>query len=100
VDSFGVAVVRLGVWLLSLGRGTTGSLVLRSETDIDAFRGFVVESEPRPRQALSAALGTQAGRDATADAIGYARENWERIQPVGQRERCCVCEQVWLLGLF
>jgi len=44
---------------------------------------FVVESEPRLRQALSATLGTQAGRDATADAIGYAWENWERIQPVG-----------------
>lgn len=64
-----------------------GVLVLRSETDIDAFRGFVVDSEPRLRQALSATLGTQAGRDATADAMGYAWENWERIQsmdnPVG-----------------
>jgi len=64
-----------------------GSLVLRTQIDIDAFRGFVVESEPRLRQALSATLGTQAGREATADAIGYAWENWERIQdmqnPVG-----------------
>jgi len=82
VDSFGGVVVRLGVWLLSLGRETTGSLVLRSETDIDAFRSFVVDSEPRLRQALSATLGTQSGRDATADAIGYAWENWERIQPM------------------
>ncbi len=57
--------------------------MLRSETDIDAFRGFVAESEPGLRQALSATLGTQAGSDATADAIGYAWENWERIQPVG-----------------
>jgi DNA-directed RNA polymerase specialized sigma24 family protein len=56
--------------------------VLRSETDIDAFRDFVVESEPRLRQALSATLGTQAGRDATADAMGYAWENWERIYPM------------------
>jgi DNA-directed RNA polymerase specialized sigma24 family protein len=56
--------------------------VLRSETDIDAFRNFMAESEPRLRQALSATLGTQAGRDATADAIGYAWENWERIQPM------------------
>ncbi len=54
--------------------------MLRSETDIDAFRDFVGESEPRLRQALSATLGTQAGRDATADAMGYAWENWERIQ--------------------
>jgi DNA-directed RNA polymerase specialized sigma24 family protein len=59
--------------------------VLRSETDIDAFRDFVVENEPRLRQALSATLGTQAGRDATADAMGYAWENWERIQPMDNR---------------
>jgi DNA-directed RNA polymerase specialized sigma24 family protein len=56
--------------------------VLRSETDIDAFRAFVGESEARLRQALSATLGTQAGRDATADAMGYAWEHWERIQPM------------------
>jgi RNA polymerase sigma factor (sigma-70 family) len=53
--------------------------VLRSETDIDAFRDFVADSEARLRQALSATLGTQVGRDATADALGYAWENWERI---------------------
>jgi RNA polymerase sigma factor (sigma-70 family) len=53
--------------------------VLRSETDIDAFRDFVAESEARLRQALSATLGTQVGRDATADALSYAWENWERI---------------------
>jgi RNA polymerase sigma factor (sigma-70 family) len=53
--------------------------VLRNETDVDAFRDFVKESEARLRQALSAALGTQMGRDATADALGYAWENWERI---------------------
>ena len=53
--------------------------MLRSETDIDAFRDFVAGNEARLRQALSAALGTQMGRDATADALGYAWENWERI---------------------
>ena len=53
--------------------------MLRSETDIDAFRDFVTDNETRLRQALSATLGTQVGRDATADALGYAWENWERI---------------------
>lgn len=57
-----------------------GNPVLRSEVDIDAFRGFVTVSEPRLRQALSASLGTQVGRDATADALSYAWENWQRIQ--------------------
>lgn len=59
-----------------------GSLVLRSETDIDAFRGFVVENEPRLRQALSATLGTQMGQEATAEALSYAWEYWERIRPM------------------
>ncbi len=53
---------------------------LRSEIDIDAFRGFVMESEPRLRQALSASLGSQLGRQATADALSYAWENWVRIE--------------------
>lgn len=61
--------------------------MLHSETDIDAFRVFVVDNEARLRQALSATLGTQLGRDATADALGYAWENWDRIslmdKPVG-----------------
>jgi DNA-directed RNA polymerase specialized sigma24 family protein len=55
--------------------------------DIDAFRRFVETAEPRLRQALSAAVGTQAGRDATVDALGHAWENWDRVQtmanPVG-----------------
>lgn len=59
-----------------------GSLVLRSKIDIDAFRDFVVENEPRLRQALSATHGTQVGREATADVMSYAWENWERIQPM------------------
>jgi DNA-directed RNA polymerase specialized sigma24 family protein len=53
--------------------------VLHSETDIDAFRGFVADNEARLRQALSATFGTQVGREATADALAYAWENWERI---------------------
>jgi DNA-directed RNA polymerase specialized sigma24 family protein len=55
--------------------------------DMDAFGRFVKTAEPRLRQALSAALGTQVGRDATVDVLGHAWENWERVQtmanPVG-----------------
>lgn len=61
--------------------------MLRTEIDIDAFRSFVTENEPRLRQALSATLGTQVGVDATADALGWAWENWDRVEtmanPVG-----------------
>ena len=58
-----------------------------SEQDVDGFESFVRTVEPRLRQALSAALGTQLGREATVDVLSYAWENWERIQtmanPVG-----------------
>jgi hypothetical protein len=46
--------------------------VLHSETHFDAFRDFVADNEARLRQALSATLGTQVGREAAADALGYA----------------------------
>ena len=55
--------------------------------EIDPFGRFVETAEPRLRQALSAALGTQVGREATVDALGHAWENWDRVQtmtnPVG-----------------
>jgi len=54
--------------------------VLRTEIDIETFRSFVAKNEPRLRQALSASLGTQVGVDATAEALGYAWENWDRIE--------------------
>jgi RNA polymerase sigma-70 factor (ECF subfamily) len=64
-----------------------GSIVLRGKTDVDSFRTFASASEPRLRQALSATLGTQVGREATADAMAYAWENWDRIEtmqnPIG-----------------
>lgn len=45
-----------------------------------AFEIFVADVEPRIREALSASLGSQRGRDATADALAYAWENWERVR--------------------
>ena len=53
----------------------------------DAFEAFVRGAEPRLRQALSATLGSDRGREATADALAYAWENWDRVSamanPVG-----------------
>lgn len=45
----------------------------------DSFTEFVREVEPRIREALSAALGSDAGREATAEALAYAWENWSRV---------------------
>lgn len=45
-----------------------------------SFTGFVREVGPRLRQSLIAALGGEAGREATAEALAWAWENWERLQ--------------------
>jgi len=45
-----------------------------------AFEEFVREHEPRLRRALVAAYGGPAGREATAEALAYAWEHWERVR--------------------
>lgn len=54
---------------------------------VDSFEAFVRVCEGRLRQALSATLGSDLGRDAAAEAIAYAWENWDRVSsmenPVG-----------------
>lgn len=44
------------------------------------FDRFVGDVEPRLRRALVAAYGTQAGRDATVDALAWAWSHWEQVQ--------------------
>ena len=57
------------------------------ETKSDAFTDFVRIAEPRLRIALVASYGREAGRDATAEALAYAWENWDRVarmeNPIG-----------------
>jgi DNA-directed RNA polymerase specialized sigma24 family protein len=43
------------------------------------FTQFVEECEPRLSFALAAAYGPEVGREATADALMYAWEHWERV---------------------
>ncbi len=43
------------------------------------FTAFVQECEPRLSFALAAAYGPDVGREATADALMYAWEHWERV---------------------
>ncbi len=45
-----------------------------------AFTVFARKVEPRLRYALTAALGQELGREATADALLYGWEHWERVQ--------------------
>jgi len=53
----------------------------------DTYESFYREAEPRLRRALVAAFGPLVGREATADALAYGWEHWERIgrmhNPVG-----------------
>lgn len=46
------------------------------------FEEFFSEVEPRLRRALVAAYGFDRGREATAEALGWAWEHWERLQHV------------------
>ena len=43
------------------------------------FECFVADVEPRLRRALVAAYGGQRGREATAEALSWAWENWDRV---------------------
>lgn len=53
--------------------------MLPENVEDDSFVEFVRQAEPRLREALSATLGSDVGRDATAEALAYAYENWSRI---------------------
>lgn len=54
---------------------------------VDSFEVFFKEAEPRLHDALSACLGGNLGREATADALVHGWENWERVgamdNPIG-----------------
>ena len=43
------------------------------------FDGWVLTVEPRLRQSLVSLYGVTVGVDATADALAFAWENWERV---------------------
>jgi DNA-directed RNA polymerase specialized sigma24 family protein len=53
----------------------------------DEFRAFMADAEPQLRRALVAFYGGQRGREATAAALAYAWEHWERVKvmraPIG-----------------
>jgi RNA polymerase sigma factor (sigma-70 family) len=51
-------------------------------TDLADFERFVRQTEPRLGRALAAAYGFEDGRDATAEALAYAWEHWQRLQHI------------------
>ena len=46
------------------------------------FERFVAEVEPRLRRALVAGFGAVVGRQAAADALAWAWQNWERVREI------------------
>lgn len=54
-------------------------VVMRHELGVRTFEEFVRATEPRLRDALTACLGSDVGRDATAEALAYAWEHWDRV---------------------
>lgn len=54
--------------------------MLSDETTQWDFSEFVDANEQNIRQALTASLGADLGRDATAEALAYAWEHWDRIR--------------------
>jgi DNA-directed RNA polymerase specialized sigma24 family protein len=44
------------------------------------FDDFVADVEPRLRRALVAAYGAEAGREAAAEALAWAWQNWARVR--------------------
>jgi RNA polymerase sigma factor (sigma-70 family) len=44
------------------------------------FDDFVADVEPRLRRALVAAYGPEVGREATADALAWAWQHWDRLR--------------------
>ncbi|MEJ7582803.1 MAG: sigma factor-like helix-turn-helix DNA-binding protein [Acidimicrobiales bacterium] len=55
--------------------------------DEDDFEDFVAEATPRLKRAFVASRGVLSAGDATAEALGYAWEHWDRVRamdnPVG-----------------
>jgi DNA-directed RNA polymerase specialized sigma24 family protein len=54
----------------------------QASEDRAAFERFVEEVGPRLGRALAAVYGFEDGRDATAEALAYAWENWLKLQHI------------------
>jgi RNA polymerase sigma-70 factor (ECF subfamily) len=50
-----------------------------ARTDTDTFTGFVERVGPRLKHALISSLGGEVGREATAEALAWAWEHWDRL---------------------
>ena len=54
--------------------------MLRDQTAADTFTEFARRCEPGLRRGLTAAFGSEVGREAAADALVYGWQHWERVE--------------------
>lgn len=54
--------------------------VVPDETPSESFTEFVSEIEPRLKRALCVRYGIERGVEATADALAYGWEHWDRVR--------------------
>lgn len=54
--------------------------MLFDKTKADSFTNFVTEKEAELRHALTAAFGPERGREASAEALAYGWEHWDRLR--------------------
>lgn len=61
--------------------------MLTDRAETRDFAEFFAEAEPRLRVALVSSLGLELGQEASAEALAFAWENWERVlatrNPIG-----------------
>ncbi len=63
-------------------RSAAGMLCTVMDRGRSDFERFVADVEPRLRQGLVAAFGAAVGREAAADALAWAWQNWERVREI------------------
>lgn len=54
--------------------------MLSDQTATDAFTQLVRHLEPGLRRALTAAFGSEVGREAAAEALTYGWRHWDKVQ--------------------
>lgn len=54
-------------------------MVSSKERSVETFTEFFSATEPKLRHALVASCGPETGREAAADALEYAWNNWDRV---------------------
>jgi DNA-directed RNA polymerase specialized sigma24 family protein len=51
----------------------------------ETFEDFFVQAEPRLRAAFTSLYGSDMGREATAEAMAWAYEHWNRLRTIEHR---------------